>query len=95
LPQDPIATRPDPGCVTAAFFKQMPSDLINWNQAEAAVASSPYPMSARDLRRKYKAADRPVYHVFGRRGEHVSRSVLLEFHRDLMRGWIPPSGRRA
>ncbi|MFF1284358.1 hypothetical protein ACFVY4_26900 [Streptomyces sp. NPDC058299] len=93
MPQHPTAARP--GCVTASFFKQLPPDLINWNEAEAAVATSPYPMSARDLRRKYRAADRPTYLVFGRRGEHVSRSVLLEFHRDLARGWIPASGRRA
>jgi hypothetical protein len=81
--------------VTAAFFKAQPPDLINWNEAAAALARTPHPMSARDLRRKYKAADRPVYHVFGQRGEHVSRSVILEFHRDLVNGWIPASGRRA
>ncbi|MHB9861899.1 hypothetical protein [Streptomyces sp. YIM S03343] len=83
------------GCVTAAFFGQMPPDLINWNEAEAVVATSPHPMSARDLRRKYKAADRPTYTVYGRRGEHISRSVLLEFHRDLVNGWIAASGRRS
>jgi hypothetical protein len=81
--------------VTALFFKRLPPDLINWNEAEAAVATSPYPMSARDLRRKYKAADRPVYTIRGVRGEHVSRSVLLEFHRDITHGWIPASGRRS
>jgi hypothetical protein len=80
--------------VTAAFFRQYPPDLITWNEAEAAVATSPHPMSARDLRRKYKASDRPTYKVYGRRGEHVSRSVLLEFHRDLARGWLAANGRR-
>ncbi|MFG3287342.1 hypothetical protein ACGF3G_00770 [Streptomyces sp. NPDC048179] len=82
------------GCVTADFFRHRPPDLITWNEAEAAVATSPHPMSARDLRRKYKAADRPVYRVYGQRGEHVSRSVLLEFHRDLARGWLAANGRR-
>jgi len=90
-----IATRRAPSCVTAAFFRTPPPDLINWNQAEAAVATSPHPMSARDLRRKYKAADRPLYKIPGRRGEHVSRSALLEFHRDLVHGWLTASGRRA
>lgn len=93
MQHDTIAARP--GCVTAAFFKRRPPDLITWNEAEAAVATSPHPMSARDLRRKYKAADRPTYRVYGRRGEHVSRSVLLEFHRDLVHGWLAASGRRS
>lgn len=90
----PTLNAPKPGCVTASFFQKAPPDLITWNEAEAAVATSPHPMSARDLRRKYKAADRPSYRVFGRRGEHVSRSVILEFHRDLVRGWVAASGRR-
>lgn len=84
-----------PRCTTAAFFRSRPTDLITWNEAEAAVATSPYPMSARDLRRKFKAADRPLWRLYGLRGERVSRSVLLEFHRDLVNGWIPKSGRRA
>lgn len=83
-----------PSCVTAAFLGARPPDLINWNEAEAAVATSPYPMSARDLRRKYKAEPRPVFSVYGRRGEHVSRSALLEFHRDLVNGWLLPNGKR-
>ncbi|MFI5814900.1 hypothetical protein ACIA7S_28575 [Streptomyces sp. NPDC051643] len=90
----PLAIPRTGSCVTAAFFKRVPPDLINWNQAEAAVATSPHPMSARDLRRKYKAADRPLYKVFGQRGEHVSRSVILEFHRDLVNGWLAANGRR-
>jgi hypothetical protein len=85
---------PRPGCVTATFFKRVPPDLILWAEAEAVVATSPHPMSARDLRRKYKAADRPTYRKFGQRGEHVSRSALLEFHRDLVHGWLTATGRR-
>ncbi|RPE39820.1 hypothetical protein EDD90_2838 [Streptomyces sp. Ag109_O5-1] len=84
-----------PGCVTADFFARPPADLVTWAEAEAAVATSPHPMSARDLRRKYKAADRPLYAVPGKRGEHVSRSAILEFHRNLVKGWLPTSGRRA
>ncbi|MEW2302052.1 hypothetical protein AB0958_19100 [Streptomyces sp. NPDC006655] len=89
MPTDP------PRCATAAFYRTPPDDLITWNQAEAAVATSPSPMSARDLRRKYKAADRPLWRVYGARGEYVSRSAVLEFHRDLVNGWIPKNGRRA
>jgi hypothetical protein len=92
---DPDPDTARPGCVTATFFKQSPPDLITWNEAAAVVATSPHPMSARDLRRKYKAADRPTYRVPGRRGEHVSRSVLLEFHRDLVNGWLTANGRRS
>lgn len=73
----------------------IPPDLVTWNEAEAAIATSPRPMSARDLRRKYKAADRPTYVIPGKRGEHVSRSAVLEFHRDLVHGWVKPNGRRA
>lgn len=81
-------------CVTAHFYRTYPTDLMTWAEAEVAVASSPYPMSARDLRRKYRAADRPVFLVPGLRGERVSRSCLLEFHRDLARGYTAASGRR-
>jgi hypothetical protein len=91
----PITSSPKRGCVTAAFFSAVPPDLVTWNEAEAAVATSPHPMSARDLRRKYKAADRPLYAVPGKRGEHVSRSAILEFHRDLVNGWLRASGRRS
>ncbi|MEE1838140.1 hypothetical protein [Streptomyces sp. SP17KL33] len=90
-----LKTQPSPGCITAVFFARPPTDLITWNEAEAAVATSPHPMSARDLRRKYKAADRPLYRRVGVRGEHVSRSALLEFHRDLVNGWLAANGRRA
>lgn len=82
-------------CVTASFLAKPPTDLITWTEAEAAVATSPHPMSARDLKRKFKAADRPTYTVFGLRGERVSRSAVLEFHRDLVNGWISATGRRA
>ncbi|MEU2426976.1 hypothetical protein ABZ619_39190 [Streptomyces sp. NPDC007851] len=84
-----------PRCATAAFLSTRPTDLINWAQAEAVIATSPKPMSARDLRRKYKAADRPLWRRYGERGEFVSRSAILEFHRDLVNGWIPKNGRRA
>lgn len=87
-------TTESPRCITATFFRTRPTDLITWNEAEAAVAGSPFPMSARDLRRKYKAVDRPLWRVYGQRGEMVSRSALLEFHRDLANGWLPKSGRR-
>ncbi|MBP5896381.1 MULTISPECIES: hypothetical protein [Streptomyces] len=92
--RDPKTPR-SPGCITALFFARPPTDLITWSEAEAAVATSPHPMSARDLRRKYKAADRPLYRKFGVRGEHVSRSAVLEFHRDLVNGWLSANGRRA
>ncbi|MGR3875725.1 hypothetical protein ACUXZZ_45150 (plasmid) [Streptomyces graminifolii] len=87
-------TTEQPRCTTAAFFRARPTDLITWSEAEAAVATSPYPMSARDLRRKFKAADRPLWKLLGKRGELVSRSALLEFHRDLANQWIPRNGRR-
>jgi hypothetical protein len=91
----PNTSSPTRGCTTAAFFARTPPDLVTWSEAEAAIATSPHPMSARDLRRKYKAADRPLYAIPGKRGEHVSRSAILEFHRDLVHGWLRASGRRA
>ncbi|NUR01289.1 MAG: hypothetical protein HOY79_33635 [Streptomyces sp.] len=87
-------TSATPSCVTATFLRVRPPDLINWAEAEAAVATSPHPMSARDLRRKFKAEPRPVFRIYGKRGEHVSRSALLEFHRDLVHGWLLPNGKR-
>lgn len=94
MPPDRTAYHPA-CCVTAAFFAKPPTDLITWAQAEAAVATSPYPMSARDLKRKFKAEpSRLTYTVRGIRGEHVSRSAVLEFHRDLVNNWIAATGRR-
>lgn len=93
-----MSTRPTSHCSTWHYLRMpVPPDLITWEQAEAVIAASPHPMSARNLRRKYLAAGRRVYHLHGVRGERVSRSDVCEFHRDYWNGWSrikPPAGGR-
>lgn len=76
-------------CPTRIRMAGLPTDLVSWPEAEVAVALTPYPMSQRDLKRKYKADPRRrTFRFPGVRGERVSRSDVLRFHRDLYRGWL-------
>ena len=92
----PAPRPPAQHCLTYILLTRPPMDLITWNQAAAALRHVKPPISARDLRRKYKdGGRRPVYAIPGVRGEHVSRGAVLEFYRDMRMGWLPREQRTA
>lgn len=84
------APEPRPAlCPTRIHYSTIPPDLRTWAQIAVELQDSLHPMSERDARRKYKAGGhRVVWNVPGQRGELVSLSAFLEFHRDLHRGWL-------
>lgn len=83
-------------CLTYLLLTRPPTDLITWNEAAAVFQHVTPRISARDLRRKYKADGRRlVYAIPGVRGEHVSRGAVLEFYRDMRNGWLPGKQRTA
>ncbi|BFP50097.1 hypothetical protein KCMC57_64650 (plasmid) [Kitasatospora sp. CMC57] len=85
------ASDPQFHCPTHLHYSTMPPDLRTWAQIAAEIADGPRPMSERSARRHYNTGgQRVVWTVPGRRGELVSLSAFLEFHRDLHRGWLRP-----
>jgi hypothetical protein len=76
-------------CQTRIHLSTPPSDLRTWAQASAELALTPHPMSERDLRRQFKARSRRrTWRLPGQRAEYVSLEDVLEFQRDLVRGWL-------
>jgi hypothetical protein len=78
----------DRWCQTRLRLSRRPGDLVSFGTAAAYLAASPHPMSERDLRRRFKAAGGLTWKTPGVRGEQASLSEVLEFHRDLHRGWL-------
>ncbi|WP_128378497.1 hypothetical protein [Streptomyces cavernae] len=96
-PATPSRPTDGPCCPTRAFISSIPNDLTTWAKAAAATQRTPYPMSERDLARKARDSGLATYRRPGVRAELVSLTAVLEFHRDIHRGWhpeIPPPRKR-
>ena len=81
------ASDPQFHCPTHLYYSTVPTDLRTWAQIVEEIADGPYPMPQSSARRLYKAGGKRVTWS-GKRGELVSLSAFLEFHRDYHRGWL-------
>jgi hypothetical protein len=88
----PASPCPEPAvrCRTHARLTEPPQDLVTWKTVVALLKYSPHPIPESTLRRWYKQDPGRLTWLVGDddRTEYVSLRDALEFHRDLVRGWL-------